>query len=282
MLLVVIFIMPLTIFANKINFSTASVLEIQQHAAQEGKLYFLYFSANWCAPCKWMDENTFNNQTLAEYSNNEYLAVQLDIDNKEAAYYQDKYSVTSIPSILIFSARGDLLQEIGGSIEAKDLLAVLKQHNHVGNKRSAHHKEEVVLESPKPIFKMEKPALVTEESKQQMHEVLSAPMPQIAAVETASPSRTNVFIPKSGEDFYYMSVQQTTDYATAIDLVKELEAKFNNKVQVFTHKEGGQLLYEIAIGQFFSKSKAHSFLNYMNRNDISGSIKKRANVNIVN
>lgn len=281
MLFIYVFI-TLPTQANSIHFETASVLEVQERAAKDGKLYYLYFSAQWCAPCQWMEENTFRDQALSAYSNRHYLAVKLDIDNKEAAYYQDKFNVTSIPTVLIFSAGGDLLDQQKGSLEASEFLALLQQYNTTQHQQSSVQQADVaVLTAPQPTFGISKPALVTRESQIQQEATLQAPVPVMAAV---APQRgqPGVFIPKSGEDYYYVAVDETTDYSTAIQLVKDYEAKVNDKVQLFTHKVGTGLVYEVAIGQFFDKSKAYSFLNYINRKDISGSIKKHANVNITN
>ena len=46
-----------------IEFFQGSFTSAKLKASEEGKLFFLDFTASWCTPCKWMEETTFTDPT---------------------------------------------------------------------------------------------------------------------------------------------------------------------------------------------------------------------------
>lgn len=112
-----------------VGFTDSSFQEAQQQAEREGKLFFLQFTAEKVATCNWMERHTFADASLAGYIADAYLAVRIDVMKPEGAKLQHKYSVNQLPTTLIFSSGGELLDRLEGKQRANDLLAALKAYD---------------------------------------------------------------------------------------------------------------------------------------------------------
>ena len=285
--LLVLIIFPGVRMKASVQFLDAGLSEIRDMAAREGKLYFAHFSADWCMPCQWMEENTFKDPKLAYFANKNYLATRLDIDHSEGKWYQDQYEVATLPTILIFSSQGVLLNRIESSMGADDLLTILEELNKPANKISVRPPEFVAsttpaMDSPKASFVFSKPALVPENNP-----TVSTNNQPVFAQQTAVNNRvynepprrypqneTLAFTPKSGSE-YYIQTGIFNQYQPAVEQVHMLEKLFEQPVQLFTKREGEELHYYVTIGKFNSRSKAGSFLNFLLRNDIKGELKEK-------
>ena len=106
-----------------------STAEAQARATQEGKLYFVHFTASWCVPCQWMEENTFVDDAVSTFVKDNYLAVKMDFDDANSANYKKRYQVTSLPSLLVFNAKGELIDQYKTSLSKDELLQILKKNS---------------------------------------------------------------------------------------------------------------------------------------------------------
>jgi len=269
-----------------VHFVDAALSEIREMAAQEGKLYFAHFSADWCMPCQWMEQNTFQDPKLAHFANQNYLAARLDVDHSEGQWYQSQFKVETLPTILIFSSQGVLLNRIEASMAAEEFLAVLENYNRPANKISVRPPQVLavnvpVLDSPKANFVFSRPALIPERQ-----EFLAAGNQPVFARQTTvtatveKPVRsyphgeTLAFTPKSVTK-YYIQTGVYSQYKNALDQVQLLEKDFDQPVNLYTQRKDGQLLYFVTIGDFSSKTKAKNFLYFLLRNDVKGELKEQ-------
>lgn len=291
-----ILFLPLFVFAQfsflglkaSVNFVDAALSEVRNMAAREGKLYFAHFSADWCMPCQWMEKNTFNDPQLAVYANQNYLATRLDIDHSEGQWYQNQYKVATLPTILIFSSQGVLLNRIETSVGAKELLSILEELNKPGNKISIHPPatraiREPVMDSPKAVFTFSRPALIPEPETRinASQPVFARQSPVFASVEARHINTNNfqgeplAFTPKSVAE-YYIETGVFNKYEEAVDKVHLLEKDFNQPVMLYTRRADGQLFYHVTIGKFQSKTQAKDFLNFLQRNDVMGELREKS------
>ena len=80
----------------------------------------LYFSAPWCGPCK-----TF--KPVVESASSD-LGVRVNYVNVDYdASLPQKYSITSVPTIIILGATGDELYRKSGVMSKDELFRVLNQ-----------------------------------------------------------------------------------------------------------------------------------------------------------
>ncbi len=114
--------------AQQVAFSKGNLTQAKNKSVAEGKLYFAYFYTDWCLPCKWMEDNTFNNPEIVEFVHQNYLAVKINIDDKDGHQMRELYNVEFLPTLIIFNQSGDIQAKFEESLAASKLIEALKKH----------------------------------------------------------------------------------------------------------------------------------------------------------
>lgn len=114
---------------TSVEFMRGSLKSVQNKASQEGKLYFVDFTAKWCMPCRWMDQTTFSDPKLAKYVKENYLAVKVDIDDFDGFAYKEQYNVKMLPTIIIFNAKGEIVDRYSESLPPSRLIEILAKND---------------------------------------------------------------------------------------------------------------------------------------------------------
>jgi thioredoxin-related protein len=93
----------------------------------EGVKIFLYFYADWCTYCKKMEKETFNDDSVVSYLNDNFISIKVnsDRDTKTAL----DFGVRGLPSSWFIEENGERISNLPGFIAADILLNVLKYIN---------------------------------------------------------------------------------------------------------------------------------------------------------
>ena len=77
------------------------------------KPIFIDFYADWCAPCKQLDRETFTNKAVAETAKS-FTMLKVDCTKPNAATqaFMDKYKVTGMPTLVFIARSAKELQEL--------------------------------------------------------------------------------------------------------------------------------------------------------------------------
>jgi thiol-disulfide isomerase/thioredoxin len=133
-----IFSVSMSCFSNGTD-PSQSYLKAKQQAEIDNLKYVLYFKADWCSPCQWMEETTFLDDHLQSAMNQEFLFVSLDIDAFEGYALKEYFHVYALPTILVFNAQHEIVNRNEGSLSARALLDLVEKEMVTANHAEPSH-----------------------------------------------------------------------------------------------------------------------------------------------
>ncbi len=73
------------------------------------------FYADWCAPCRELDEITFHNKEVVEMANQDFVMIKLDLTQKGNAVNEEmlaRYGVKGVPTVVFLDRNGTELKDL--------------------------------------------------------------------------------------------------------------------------------------------------------------------------
>jgi len=105
----------------------------QQQADQTGKPIVLFFTGNWCVPCKIMKRQVWADDDVMKTVNSDFVPVSIDVDDPNNASLLVRYNVGGTPITIVTDPNGKALRWRVGGIGKSDFLKLLH-----GTTPSAH------------------------------------------------------------------------------------------------------------------------------------------------
>ncbi|WP_235296689.1 thioredoxin family protein [Portibacter marinus] len=209
----------------------------KKKAGEEGKLFFVDFYAQWCAPCKWMEETAFQDVEVKALLEKNYISVKVDIDNLDGYSLKQKYDIRILPTILIFNSRGEMIARIEETLSSRKLAQLLNHHNIDENKVVAKHTVNQSPRNDKETFKSF--SLKPEPAQQKDHQ--------------ATGHR------------YRIQMGVFHEFENTYDLVSQLKSKFIEPVIVLNETRGDKMLYKVLMGSFETAAEAEGYRAILKR-----------------
>lgn len=103
----------------------ADYTSAQEQAARSGKPLILFFTGEWCVPCRIMKRNVWADEQVTASVNSGFVPVMIDVDDPEAATVRDRFGVGSTPTTIITDPRGETLLRAEGGMGKADFLELL-------------------------------------------------------------------------------------------------------------------------------------------------------------
>jgi len=98
-------------------------------ASKSNKIIMIDFMAEWCPPCKKMDNKTFSNTNIIKKTN-EFIPIRIDVDKQKdiAEEYNGnarKYGGIGIPNILFLDKEKNIIRQIVGFHNVDQLMGIM-------------------------------------------------------------------------------------------------------------------------------------------------------------
>jgi len=94
-------------------------------AAQTNRMVLIHFWADWCQPCKEMEQEVFSRPEVVAALETSFVPVRLNVDY--FPHTRDQYGVTVLPTDIIITPQGQLVDRVAGTTDPPQYLARLSQ-----------------------------------------------------------------------------------------------------------------------------------------------------------
>jgi thioredoxin-related protein len=223
----------LTTFAQKTlpyAFFNGNYIELQAKAQKIQKPYFVYFYANWCMPCKKMNDITFRDAKVIQYLKKYYVGIQIDGESEisEGIDLAKRFEVSFFPMVLFFSPEGKLAEKIDGYLSPTDLMKALVRNQNAKGKPTYEPKT-TFDDAEVKAFKAQGKGLY------KFH-----------------------FEPQTSEG-YGVQVGTYEDYENVLLKVNQLQKFFHRHIILHIDEEKGKTIYRIILGSFRTRRSAMTY-----------------------
>ncbi|HVW60098.1 MAG TPA: thioredoxin family protein, partial [Puia sp.] len=99
---------------RSITFTKDSWKNILQKAKSSGKLVFLDAQTTWCRPCILMARDIFTLDRVADFYNEHFINVTMDMEKGEGPALRKKYDINAYPAFLYIDGNGKQVHRDGG------------------------------------------------------------------------------------------------------------------------------------------------------------------------
>jgi thiol:disulfide interchange protein len=107
--------------------SQATLEGIMADAVIRNKIVFIDFYTTWCGPCKWMDNNVFNQSEVATKLNRHFVNYKVDAEDFEGVNTALKYRVSGYPTYVFLTPHGEVIHRLEGMIPVGTFMQVVDE-----------------------------------------------------------------------------------------------------------------------------------------------------------
>ena len=259
-------LLPLIGFASSGDspFHQGGFIAAKQQAKTERKLQLLEFVADWCLPCKHMDQTTFKDPMVMEYLKENFVSVKVDIDQFDGFALKQEFSVKYLPTIIVLDNQGNMVHMIEEALSASQLI------NSLSEVTSAFYRH-----SPKAkLSEMVAPSI---EANQQDLSRLSVKSLEVSEVKTFSPDQNNETVedkPMHKPEHVMLQFGVFGNEKNADRLYDKVTSFLPSAPEIKTIERDGRSLYKIQYGPFRDTDEAKALQSMLKNEGINSLIKK--------
>lgn len=114
--------------ANETVHFEADINVALQKAQKSAKSQIIIFSAKWCLPCATMKENTFSDQDLINFMNENTINSLVDIDTESGFLLKLQYNITMLPTIIITDDQGNEIARKSEAMNAPNFIKYISKY----------------------------------------------------------------------------------------------------------------------------------------------------------
>lgn len=239
-------------------FHQGSFISAKNEAIAQGKIQLLEFVAEWCTPCKHMDQTTFKNQEVQALLEEKFVSVKVDIDQFDGFALKEEFAVRFLPTIVLIDHEGNMIGKIE---EALGPTALIDRLNSLTDGYSL-------------------PASNTKTSPKASHQPTSLPSQKPRIEAPASPVRPELPTTEASTSPEKETVQhEILQFGVfgSVDNAKKLYNKIvsflPSEPEIKTIESNGKTLYKVLYGPFKIHEQAVEMKSELSSHGIDSIIK---------
>lgn len=105
-------------------YRTDNLSNILDQAVKENKLVYVDIYADWCLPCKVMNESVYGDREAMDYLNDNFICYKLDGEKVNGPNLVALWQIRNYPGLLFLNQRGGVLEKNLGSLTKAELMAM--------------------------------------------------------------------------------------------------------------------------------------------------------------
>lgn len=110
-----------------IKFEKGKWEEILKLAKENKKHIFLDCYTSWCGPCKKMAKETFTDEKVGKYFNENFISVKYDMEKEVSEEFAKELAVKAYPTVVFFNWKGEILEKAVGYRLPDQLLTLAEE-----------------------------------------------------------------------------------------------------------------------------------------------------------
>ncbi len=110
-----------------ISFRNYTLDKARGVAKIEKRNILVSYSADWCLPCKLLEEGAFQDVRLSTFMNKEFVNIKAHYEDAQDKEWFSKYNVEDLPVILILNHKGEVLYRLQGLMTTEILYNTFQQ-----------------------------------------------------------------------------------------------------------------------------------------------------------
>lgn len=258
-----------------VKFASSDWDMAKERALKESKLYFVDFDASYCATCRNMDQSTYMDPMLAQYMEDNVVALRLDVQDFDGVMWSQQYEVEALPTMLVFNNDGKLVKRLVGYQSSSDLLKEFKGAqtkaalaNTTQNSNANLTIAPAVADKPmtKPTINTTATTTGTTQNSTVSNYLEPAPSPSgLGLYEIA--------VRKQDSKGYSVQVGVYSSYETVLQQAESMRQQFKNKTIIHIDEVEGKVVYKLMLGSFESRRDAMLFRRTLREKNKDGLVK---------
>jgi thioredoxin 1 len=100
-------------------------VDVTTEAARMKRFVLLDFSGKGCKTCRKMEAEVFQNNSIADKLNNEFITYKVDVDSFEGKQLAKQYKIADYPAFVVVDPKQKTLGKIVGYWKEKEFLSEL-------------------------------------------------------------------------------------------------------------------------------------------------------------
>lgn len=188
-------------------------------AKSENKFVFVKFYADWCVPCKWMDETTYSDPSVITKINANFIPLKINIDDFDGFALRQQLAVSVLPTVVIYDPNGKMVKRIEETLPVSKMIASLDKvvTTNGGNLKRG------LNESPKKVVS---------------NKVVSNGKKDYA------------------KKTYKLQLGVFEGFENTMNYLEKIKEKIDEQAMVLHDYQGGKTIYKVLIGRYKTHSEA--------------------------